>query len=148
MRVPNYVVPIRVVQTLMHQQQLNVRDLATRAELDPGTVGDFLAGHRWPRIATLGKIESALGLNPGDLQAFADERLQPDIYLMLKPPIVVETEDVGPDDDAGYVADPTGPPALSQISDDELADRIRAGLEAMDEMRRRTERRAGPVEGA
>lgn len=32
---------------------------------DPGTIGDFLNGHRWPKVGTQGKIERALGWPAG-----------------------------------------------------------------------------------
>ncbi len=42
-------------------------DLAEKAGADPATIGDFLAGRRWPRPATLGRIEAALGMSSGTL---------------------------------------------------------------------------------
>ena len=48
-------------------------DLAVNSGTDPATIGDFLAGRRWPRPATLGKIEDALGLTPGTLAALGEE---------------------------------------------------------------------------
>jgi transcriptional regulator with XRE-family HTH domain len=58
---------VRVATELMHERGWNVRDLAREADLDPGTVGDFLAGTRWPRMGTRGRIEKALGIDPGEL---------------------------------------------------------------------------------
>lgn len=59
---------MRVANDLVHKRGWNVRDLARAADLDPGTVGDFLAGLRWPRMGTRGRIESALDLPAGELQ--------------------------------------------------------------------------------
>lgn len=48
-------------------------DLASAAGVDPATVGDFLGGKRWPRPATLDRIETALGLTPGTLAGLGEE---------------------------------------------------------------------------
>lgn len=50
----------------------NVRDLVRESGVDAGTLGDFLSGQRWPRIATRGRIESALGWDPGTISAIED----------------------------------------------------------------------------
>ena len=49
-------------------------DLAAQAGADPATVSDFLAGKRWPRPGTLGKLEEALGLTLGTLAALGEEQ--------------------------------------------------------------------------
>ncbi len=46
---------------------------AKRAGVDPQTLGDFLAGRRWPRRSTIDKIEEALGLTPGTLAASGED---------------------------------------------------------------------------
>lgn len=46
---------------------------AARATVDPQTLGDFLAGRRWPIAATLAKIDSALDLTPGTLAAIGED---------------------------------------------------------------------------
>jgi hypothetical protein len=48
--------------------ELNQTWLATTADVDPGTIGDFLAGARWPKLSTQGKIEKALGWPPGTIR--------------------------------------------------------------------------------
>ncbi len=58
-----------LVQTEMARQGLTFAALADKAEIDPGTLGKFLDGTRWPHIPTRAKIESALGLEPGSLSA-------------------------------------------------------------------------------
>lgn len=45
--------------------------------LDPGTIGDFLNGARWPRRSTLARIELALGIEPGTLGMLAREEIEP-----------------------------------------------------------------------
>lgn len=45
---------------------------ATRASgkspVDLGTIGDFLSYKRWPKLSTLGRIEKALGWEPGTIR--------------------------------------------------------------------------------
>lgn len=45
--------------------------LAREAEIDGGTVSDFLAGNRWPRLSTLAKLDAALGWSPGTIDRLA-----------------------------------------------------------------------------
>jgi len=49
----------------------NPSDLARHAEVDQGTVSDFLKGKRLPRIATRSKLEHALGWPAGGIEAAA-----------------------------------------------------------------------------
>jgi hypothetical protein len=35
---------------------------------DPGTIGDFLNGLRWPKLSTQGRIEEAIGWAPGTIR--------------------------------------------------------------------------------
>lgn len=51
----------------------NPARLADEADIDYGTVGDFLNGKRWPKVATQGKIERALGWTPGTLAGIGEE---------------------------------------------------------------------------
>lgn len=39
--------------------------------VDAGTIGDFLAYRRWPKIGTLGRFERAFGWEPGSLRLLA-----------------------------------------------------------------------------
>lgn len=39
--------------------------------VDPGTIADFLAYRRWPKIGTLGRFERAFGWEPGSLRLLA-----------------------------------------------------------------------------
>ena len=43
----------------------NTRWLVDATGADPGTIADFLAGTRWPKLGTQGKIERALQWPPG-----------------------------------------------------------------------------------
>lgn len=46
--------------------------LSREAGVDPGTVGDFIGGKRWPRREKLAAIERALMLSPGTLAHVAE----------------------------------------------------------------------------
>jgi len=65
---------IAAVNDDMHERRWNVVDLAVAAGLDKGTVGDFLAGTRWPRPSTRGAIEASIELRPGALGRIAEGR--------------------------------------------------------------------------
>lgn len=58
-----------VIEAMRSQRLPNYTDLATAAEINPDTASDFLNGKRWPQRATLAKIETALSLPPGLLDA-------------------------------------------------------------------------------
>jgi len=59
------------VAAWMAQHEWNNTHLVTKADADPGTIGDFLNGKRWPKIGTQGRIEKALGWTPGTLRSIA-----------------------------------------------------------------------------
>jgi hypothetical protein len=42
--------------------------LVEQTGVDPGTIGDFLNGVRWPKLSTQGKIEAAVGWEPGTIR--------------------------------------------------------------------------------
>ena len=61
---------VRVAVTAeMASRGWNIADLRNAADIDPGTIGDFLDGSRWPQIRTLGKIEKALDWPAGTIAA-------------------------------------------------------------------------------
>lgn len=60
-----------VVAWLAHHEQ-NAAWLARQTKADPGTIGDFLNGNRWPKYGTQGKIEKAVDWPAGTLTAIAD----------------------------------------------------------------------------
>lgn len=68
----------QAVEAAMAARGWNVRDLAQRATIDAATAGDFLAGNRWPRTSTRGRIESALGWVPGTISQVAAGGRAPD----------------------------------------------------------------------
>ena len=48
------------VAARMARLEWNNTQLVAATGADPGTIGDFLNGKRWPKIGTQGKIERAL----------------------------------------------------------------------------------------
>lgn len=59
------------VAARMAHLEWNNTQLVTATGADPGTVGDFLNGKRWPKLGTQGKIERALEWPAGTLRAIA-----------------------------------------------------------------------------
>jgi transcriptional regulator with XRE-family HTH domain len=56
-----------LVRDELARRDMSRRDLARTAGVDVATIVDFLAGSRWPRLGTLGKIDVALGWEVGHL---------------------------------------------------------------------------------
>lgn len=59
------------VAARMAHLEWNNTQLVAATKADPGTIGDFLNGKRWPKLGTQGKIERALGWSPGTLRSIA-----------------------------------------------------------------------------
>lgn len=59
------------VAARMAHLEWNNTQLVAATGADPGTIGDFLNGKRWPKLGTQGKIERAIGWPPGTLRAIA-----------------------------------------------------------------------------
>jgi hypothetical protein len=57
------------VAAVLAYRKWNNTDLIARTGTDTGTIGDFLLEQRWPKTATQGKIEEALGWPPGTIRA-------------------------------------------------------------------------------
>ncbi len=57
----------RVAAWLAHHEK-NPAWLVDETKADPGTIGDFLNGSRWPKLGTQGKIERALGWSAGTIR--------------------------------------------------------------------------------
>jgi hypothetical protein len=62
---------------LAHNER-NAAWLVRQTEADPGTIGDFLNGNRWPKFRTQGRIEKALGWPAGTMTEIADGGDVPD----------------------------------------------------------------------
>lgn len=84
----------RAVRDQLARLQRDPAWLARVAEVDQGTVGDFLAGNRSPRLSTMAKIEGALGWEPGTI-----DRLTKGADLVL--PAGGHLDDGGPVEAAG-----------------------------------------------
>jgi len=50
------------------QRHRNPAWLVDETGVDPSTIGDFLNGVRWPKLSTQGKIEAAVGWEPGTIR--------------------------------------------------------------------------------
>ena len=69
------------VAARMARLEWNNTQLVAATGADPGTIGDFLNGKRWPKIGTQGKIERALEWPPGTLRAIASGGAPPDLAV-------------------------------------------------------------------
>jgi hypothetical protein len=63
-------------------RRLNPAWLVEETGADPGTISDFLNGLRWPKLSTQGRIEAALGWEPGTIRKIGNGG---------QPPAVAET---------------------------------------------------------
>jgi len=124
----------RAVATWLAHREANAAWLVRQTGSDPGTIGDFLNGNRWPKFKTQGRIEKALSWPPGTLTAIADGAEPPD------PEAEPDAAVGGDEQDAGYVSAP-GPREVGGISDDEVLRVLDKVQEQIDELRRRMETR-------
>lgn len=83
---------------LAHNER-NTAWLVRQTEADPGTIGDFLNGNRWPKFRTQGRIEKALGWAAGTLTEIADGGPAPDA---AEPPVGADTDDPETEDELMY----------------------------------------------
>lgn len=120
----------RAVARWLSQREHNVAWLVRQTGSDPGTIGDFLNGNRWPKFKTQGRIEKALSWPDGTLTAIGDgDEVSESLF------------DVGGDtQDAGYVAAP-GPHEARGISDDEVLRVLDDMQGQIEQLRRRMETR-------
>lgn len=61
----------RRVEEELADRGWNIADLAREAGVDPGTVGDFVGGSRWPQFSTRGKLAAAFGWTPDSIDRAA-----------------------------------------------------------------------------
>lgn len=78
---------------------------------DPGTIGDFLNGLRWPKLGTQGKIEKALGWPSGCIRQIGNGSDPEVVGAVVQDP--------------GYVAAP-GDRSSEGSTDDEVLREVRA----------------------
>lgn len=62
----------RAVAAWLAHHERNATWLVRHSGADPGTIGDFLKGSRWPKYTTQGKIEKALEWPAGTLTEIVD----------------------------------------------------------------------------
>jgi hypothetical protein len=92
------------VAAWMAHLEWNNTQLVAATGADPGTVGDFLNGKRWPKIGTQGKIERALGWPAGTLRTIASGGPAPDPAVSVGG----QRQDGDPYDDAVRFRRPDG----------------------------------------
>jgi hypothetical protein len=114
------------VEARLNELRMTRKALADTAGVDVKTVGNFLDRGMKPQNDSRGGYEAALDWAYGSLRTIARGG-EP-----------TSRSTVGPDDnDASYTKESTRATALRGVSDEDLAEQIRIGLAAMDEMRRR-----------
>ncbi len=84
--------------------------LVDQTGVDPGTIGDFLNGLRWPKLSTQGKIEAALGWEPGTIRQVGNGGEVPPLPESVGP---ARDDGRGPAEDALLYRRPDG------LSDDD-----------------------------
>lgn len=112
----------QAVAAWMAQHEWNNTQLVAQANADPGTIGDFLNGKRWPKIGTQGRIEKALGWAPGTLRSIAMGGPAPEIVVAVGGRL----HDGEQDDDSLRFRRPTG---LSDEQWDQIKDKVRGIIE-------------------
>lgn len=110
------------VAAWMAQHEWNNTQLVAKAEADPGTIGDFLNGKRWPKIGTQGRIEKALGWTPGTLRSIAMGGPAPDLTATVG----ARHDDEGENDDSLRFR---RPPGLTDEQWDQIKDKVRGIIE-------------------
>lgn len=113
------------------ERDLTITWLAEKAEADPGTAGDFLAGLRWPKLKTQARFEKALGWPSGIIRQIGFGEDVPD--SLFGPAVGADAED------ASYVASP-GERVEGGSRDDEVLREIRAVREEQQRMSERLAR--------
>ncbi len=92
------------VAARMAHLEWNNTQLVAATRADPGTIGDFLNGKRWPKIGTQGKIERALDWPAGTLRTIAAGGLAPE----PSDPVGARRQDRDQNDDALRFRRPDG----------------------------------------
>lgn len=116
----------KVAAWLAHNE-LSISWLAEKAEADPGTVGDFLNGTRWPKVGTQGRFEKALGWPAGVIRQMGQGE---DLDLPMERNVGAD-----PQDPPQYVESP-GERATEGMTDDEVLrrlDQMQEDIRAMSE---------------
>lgn len=61
----------RAVENAIGSKRISIEQFAEGAQIDPGTLRDFINGIRQPQVRTIGAIEIGLGWEPGTIKAIA-----------------------------------------------------------------------------
>lgn len=121
------------VQDVLVELGLGPYEFARKADVDPGTLTDFLAGKRWPQPATRKKISLALGWPPQGI----------DMIARGEPLPGSAEETVGTlDQDAGVLLS-LPPGALDDLSPADREEAISAAKATLLERAREIRRRVG-----
>lgn len=94
----------QAVAAWMAHLEWNNTQLVAATGADPGTIGDFLNGKRWPKLGTQGKIERALGWAAGTLRVIAAGGAAPDPAALVGG----QRDDLSSSDDALRFRRPNG----------------------------------------
>jgi hypothetical protein len=92
----------RAVGTWLAHHERNAAWLVRQTEADPGTIGDFLNGNRWPKYKTQGRIEKALGWPAGTLMDIADGGEPPEVDAEPAQGVGGDTQDAETEDELLY----------------------------------------------
>lgn len=98
--------------------QKNYAWLVDATGADPGTIGDFLNGNRWPKTGTQGKIERALGWPSGSIRQIGNGSDPDEVGAVLADPSSVGAttqDEASPQGDSLLFQRPPG------LSDDQWA---------------------------
>lgn len=118
------------VAAWMAHNEVNNAWLAQKSEADLGTIGDFLNGLRWPKRATQGRIEKALGWPAGSIHQLGQGD---DLELPMDRTVGGDTQDDGRSADA-YVKAP-GATVDSDITNADLLREILRSRAEYDQLR-------------
>lgn len=125
------------VSAWLSHQERNAAWLVRQTEADPGTIGDFLNGNRWPKFRTQGRIEKVLGWPAGTLTRIADGGDPPELDTngaSQEPAVGGDTQDA-----QQFVESLSGERMLSGVTNEDL-------LREILRSRAETDRMAGRIE--
>lgn len=97
----------QAVAAELARREWNITDLVQLTSADPGTIGDFLNGSRWPKLGTQGKVEKALGWEAGTIRSISlggpiPQPEQPTpatpVGAGVDPEVLAELQELSPDE--------------------------------------------------
>lgn len=98
-----------LVAAWLAQNEKNPAWLVDQTRADPGTIGDFLNGVRWPKTGTQGKIEKALGWQPGTIRQIGNGAdIDPPMVSLIKDRPIVHAGSRAEDADSLLYRRPEG----------------------------------------